>query len=183
MKVVRIQTEEGIRYGVVEEEGIRVYDGSPLVMWEPTEALVEFSAARLLAPVFPTKVVCVGRNYGEHAREMDSDVPESPLIFLKPSTAVIGPEKPIVLPSVSQEVHHEAEMAVIIGTGGPQRGRRRRIPGGAGLHGRQRCDRPRPATPGRAVDAGQRLRHVLPAGAGPSKPNSTRWRIIRWNAG
>ena len=115
MKVVRIQTEEGIRYGAVEEEGIRLYDGSPLVMWEPTETMVEFSAARLLAPVFPTKVVCVGRNFGEHAREMDSDVPESPLIFLKPSTAVIGPEKPIVIPPVSQEVHHEAEMAVVIG--------------------------------------------------------------------
>lgn len=110
-----MQTGEGIRYGAAEEEGIRIYQGSPLVAWEPTETVVDFSEARLLAPVFPTKVVCVGRNYGEHAREMDSEVPESPLIFLKPSTAVIGPEQPIVIPPAAREVHHEAEMAVVIG--------------------------------------------------------------------
>lgn len=115
MKVVRVQTGDGIRYGAAEEEGIRIYQGSPLVAWERTGTVIPFSDARLLAPVFPTKVVCVGRNYGGHAREMEAEVPSSPLIFLKPSTAVIGPEKPIVIPSAAREVHHEAEMAVVIG--------------------------------------------------------------------
>ena len=115
MKIVRVQTTDGIRYGGVEEEGIRVHEGSPLVAWEPTEVIIPFSDAKLLAPVLPTKVVCVGRNYEDHASELGNAVPEAPMIFLKPSTSVIGPEEPIVLPEESEEVHHEAEMAVVIG--------------------------------------------------------------------
>lgn len=116
MKIVRVQTPEGIRYGGVEEEGIRVHEGSPLVAWEPTEVIIPFPEARLLSPILPTKVVAVGRNYADHAAEMGNEVPESPMIFLKPSTSVIGPEAPIVLPEASDEVHHEAEMAIVIGT-------------------------------------------------------------------
>jgi 2-keto-4-pentenoate hydratase/2-oxohepta-3-ene-1,7-dioic acid hydratase in catechol pathway len=115
MKIVRIRTNEGISYGGAEPEGIRVYQGSPLVAWEPTEVVVPFDHAHLLAPVFPTKVVAVGKNYAEHAEEMGSDVPESPIIFMKPATAVIGPGAPVVYPPDSENVHHEAELAVIIG--------------------------------------------------------------------
>ena len=115
MKIVRVQTTDGIRYGGVEEEGIRVHEGSPLVAWEPTEVILPFSDAKLLAPILPTKVVCVGRNYEDHASELGNAVPQAPMIFLKPSTSVIGPEEPIVLPEESEEVHHEAEMAVVIG--------------------------------------------------------------------
>jgi 2-keto-4-pentenoate hydratase/2-oxohepta-3-ene-1,7-dioic acid hydratase in catechol pathway len=115
MKIVRIRTDEGICYGGAEPEGIRVYQGSPLVAWEPTEVVVPFEQAHLLAPVFPTKVVAVGKNYAEHAEEMGSDVPESPIIFMKPATAVIGPGAPVVYPPDSENVHHEAELAVIIG--------------------------------------------------------------------
>ncbi len=116
MKIVRVRTEEGISYGGAEPEGIRVYQGSPLVAWEPTEVVVPFQEAQLLAPVFPTKVVAVGKNYVEHAEEMGSDVPESPIIFIKPATAVIGPGVPVVYPPDSENVHHEAELAVVIGT-------------------------------------------------------------------
>lgn len=116
MKIVRIQTLEGIRYGVVEEEGIRLHEGSPLVAWEPTEVVIPFEEATLLAPIFPTKVVCVGKNYEDHAAEMGSDIPANPIIFIKPATSVIGPEDPIVLPHQSKEVHHEAELAVVIGS-------------------------------------------------------------------
>jgi len=116
MKIVRVQTPEGIRYGGVEEEGIRVHEGTPLVAWEPTEVIVPFEDARLLSPILPTKVVAVGRNYEDHAAEMGNPPPETPMIFLKPSTSVIGPEEPIVLPAQSTEVHHEAELAVVIGT-------------------------------------------------------------------
>ena len=115
MKIVRIRTEEGISYGGAEPEGIRVYQGSPLVAWEPSDVVVPFEEAHLLAPVFPTKVVAVGKNYAEHAEEMGSDVPESPIIFIKPATAVVGPGVPVVYPPDSANVHHEAELAVVIG--------------------------------------------------------------------
>ena len=115
MKIVRMQTDEGIRYGGVEPDGIRIYDGTPFVAWQPTEVLVDFGKARLLAPVFPTKVVGVGSNYAMHVEEMGRQLPDSPTVFLKPSTAVVGPGRPIVLPALSQEVHHEAELVVVIG--------------------------------------------------------------------
>ncbi|MDX1449328.1 MAG: fumarylacetoacetate hydrolase family protein [Acidimicrobiia bacterium] len=116
MKIVRVQTDvDDITYGAVEPEGIRLHRGSPLVAWEPTETLVPFEQAQLLAPVIPTKIVAVGKNYVDHAAEMDSVVPEEPLIFLKPSTSVVGPGAPVVYPAASTEVHHEAELAVVIG--------------------------------------------------------------------
>ena len=70
---------------------------------------------RLLAPVIPTKVVGIGRNYADHAVEMGATPAEQPLMFLKPTTALIGADDPIVLPPESQEVHFEAELAVVIG--------------------------------------------------------------------
>jgi 2-keto-4-pentenoate hydratase/2-oxohepta-3-ene-1,7-dioic acid hydratase in catechol pathway len=117
MKIVRVRTGSGeILYGAVEEEGIRIHLGTPFVAWEPTETLVPFAEARLLAPVFPTKVVAAGRNYLDHALELGNEPPAEPLIFVKPATTVIGPEQAIVLPPDSSEVHHEAELAVVIGT-------------------------------------------------------------------
>jgi 2-keto-4-pentenoate hydratase/2-oxohepta-3-ene-1,7-dioic acid hydratase in catechol pathway len=70
---------------------------------------------RLLAPCTPSKIVCVGRNYAAHAEELGNEVPEEPLLFLKPPSAVIGPGETIHLPD-SAEVHYEAELAVVIGT-------------------------------------------------------------------
>jgi 2-keto-4-pentenoate hydratase/2-oxohepta-3-ene-1,7-dioic acid hydratase in catechol pathway len=116
MKIVRVHTDEGISYGGVEPEGVRLYQGSPLVAWEPTEVVVPFAQAHLLAPVFPTKVVAVGRNYVAHADETGSEVPNDPIIFIKPATSVIGPRSPVVYPPDSQNVQHEAELAVVIGT-------------------------------------------------------------------
>jgi 2-keto-4-pentenoate hydratase/2-oxohepta-3-ene-1,7-dioic acid hydratase in catechol pathway len=116
VKIVRIRLKgDEIAYGAVEPEGIRVHQGTPLVAWEPTETLVPFDRAQLLAPVFPTKIVAVGRNYAEHAAERGVEVPSEPVIFLKPSTSVIGPEAPVVLPPEAGEVHHEAELAVVVG--------------------------------------------------------------------
>ena len=70
---------------------------------------------RLLAPVTPSKVVCVGRNYAEHAAEFGNEAPSEPLIFLKPPTAIIGPDAPVVYPAISERVDHEGELAVVIG--------------------------------------------------------------------
>lgn len=117
MKIVRIRLPgDEIAYGAVEPEGIRVHQGTPFVAWEPTESLIPFTDAHLLAPVFPTKIVCVGRNYAEHAAERGAEVPDEPVIFLKPATAVIGPGAAIVIPPEAKEVHHEAELAVVVGT-------------------------------------------------------------------
>ncbi len=70
---------------------------------------------RLLAPVDPSKVVCVGRNYAEHVSELGNEIPKEPLIFLKPPSSVIGPDEPIVLPGISNRVDYEGELAIVIG--------------------------------------------------------------------
>lgn len=117
MKIVRVRLSgEEIAYGAVEPEGIRLHRGTPFLAWEPTETVVPFAQAHLLAPVFPTKVVGVGRNYADHAAERGVPLPAEPVIFIKPATSVVGPEAPVVLPPESGEVHHEAELAVVVGT-------------------------------------------------------------------
>ena len=70
---------------------------------------------RLLAPILPTKVICVGKNYAAHAAEMGSEAPENPIIFMKPSTSVIGPNVPIKLPGNSERVDYEGELAAVVG--------------------------------------------------------------------
>ncbi len=107
-------------YGIVQEKDGRdmVYGitGDPLYTEiRPTGTIVPLEDVRLLAPVIPrSKVVCVGRNYAAHAAELGNELPEQALFFLKPNTAVIGPEDPIVLPSYSTEVSLEAELAVVM---------------------------------------------------------------------
>lgn len=114
MKIVRIKAGDDIAYGVADAEGVLVYNGSPFVAWEPTETVVPWERVNLLAPVIPTKVMCVGKNYEDHATEFDDEVPDEPLIFIKPATTVVGPNQAVVYPELSQNVHHEAELAVVI---------------------------------------------------------------------
>lgn len=115
MKIVRFKTGNDIAYGLAEGTGVTLYQGSPFVVWEATETLIPWAAVQLLAPVLPSKVVCIGKNFFEHAEEMGGSTPDEPLMFLKPATAVVGPNARVVYPPVSQEVHHEAELAVVIG--------------------------------------------------------------------
>lgn len=115
MKIVRFKTGTDIAYGLAEAAGVTVYVGSPFVAWEATETLLPWGSVQLLAPVLPSKVVCVGKNYVDHADEMGGTVPEEPLIFMKPATSVVGPDSRVVYPTISSEVHHEAELAVVIG--------------------------------------------------------------------
>lgn len=116
MKIVRVDTDfDDITYGSVEPEGIRLHRGTPFIAWEPTETVIAWDQARFLAPVIPTKIVAVGKNYAEHAEEMGADVPQSPVIFMKPPTSVVGPLHPVRLPAQSEEIHHEAELAVVVG--------------------------------------------------------------------
>jgi 2-keto-4-pentenoate hydratase/2-oxohepta-3-ene-1,7-dioic acid hydratase in catechol pathway len=116
----------GVSFGVVEGE-----DGAGRTIAEigslPFET-VRFTGqrwaladVRLLAPIFSSKVIGVGRNYAEHAAELGNAVPKEPLIFIKPSTSVIGPNDAIRLPPQSKQVEHEAELAVVIGATGARR--------------------------------------------------------------
>ena len=114
MKIVRMKAGDDIAYGVADTEGVVVYKGSPFVAWEPTENVVPWASVSLLSPVIPTKVLCVGKNYEDHVDEMGGEIPEEPLIFMKPATAVIGQNAAVIHPRTSKEVHHEAELAVVI---------------------------------------------------------------------
>ena len=104
-------------FGVLnDEDQILVLRGDPIYSGiVPTESKVALADVRLLAPVIPrSKVVCVGKNYADHAAEMGSDVPKEPVIFLKPNTSVIGPNDTIQWPRMSERVDFEGELAVVI---------------------------------------------------------------------
>lgn len=118
MKYVRIMNQENkIAYGLIEGESVRLLSGSFLNHEsEQTDILLPLDKISLLAPVEPSKVICVGLNYAKHIEEMKhSYVPEDPVIFLKPPTCIIGPNAEIIYPKISQRVDYEAELAVIIG--------------------------------------------------------------------
>lgn len=103
------------RYGVIEGENIAEISGPPWGQWSRGSRSARFSDVRLLAPVEPSKIVCVGRNYAAHAAELGNEVPKEPLLFLKPPSSIIGPEEAIVLTKYSQRVEHEGELALVIG--------------------------------------------------------------------
>lgn len=116
MKIVRVDAEaDDITYGAVEPDGIRLYHGSPFFQWERSETVLPITEVKLLSPVIPTKIIAIGKNYADHAAEMGSDVPTTPILFLKPPTAVIGPLSPIKRPPESSNVHYEGELAAVMG--------------------------------------------------------------------
>jgi 2-keto-4-pentenoate hydratase/2-oxohepta-3-ene-1,7-dioic acid hydratase in catechol pathway len=103
---------------VVEEGGevIARIDGHPFSGVDLTGERFPVAEVRMLAPMLPSKIVCIGKNYADHAREMGGEPPEEPTIFLKPSTSVIGPGEPIAYPEkLSNRVDYEGELAVVIG--------------------------------------------------------------------
>ena len=102
-------------YGVITGEKIELITGLPWPDISDPVAALNLADVKILAPVIPSKVVCVGKNYADHAKEMGGDVPAEPVIFIKPNTTVIGDGDFIVLPSQSTNVHHEAELAIVIG--------------------------------------------------------------------
>jgi len=117
-RIVRLMAEGGPRWGVVVGDHVHALRGDPFGDWGAGGKLGRLDNAQLLAPTRPTKIVCVGLNYADHANESGTEVPAEPLLFLKPSSAVVGPGAPIVLPSQSERVDYEAELAVIIGRAG-----------------------------------------------------------------
>jgi 2-keto-4-pentenoate hydratase/2-oxohepta-3-ene-1,7-dioic acid hydratase in catechol pathway len=110
----RIEHDGRPRHAVEENGGFRLVEGDVFSDWIAGEA-VPRAGHRLLAPVVPSKIVCVGLNYRDHAAEQNKPIPPEPLIFIKPTTSVIGPGDAIVLPPGAGRVDHEAEAAVVIG--------------------------------------------------------------------
>ena len=117
MRLVRFRFGDRIATGAVDRgsDEVRVLQGTFFEDPVPTGEAVALDDVHLLAPVLPSKLVCVGKNYVAHAAEFGMDVPEEPLLFLKPSTAVIGPGDPIRLLPISRRVDYEGELAVVIG--------------------------------------------------------------------
>ncbi|HTZ32258.1 MAG TPA: fumarylacetoacetate hydrolase family protein [Methylomirabilota bacterium] len=102
-------------WGVLEPDGIREITGPPWATWTHGNTVWTLKAARLLPPCEPSKIVCVGRNYAAHAAELGNEMPKEPLIFLKPPSAIVGPDDPILLPTYSNRVEHEGELGAVIG--------------------------------------------------------------------
>ena len=104
------------RQSVLADDAVlRIIDVHPFGAITFTGQQVTGAQARLLAPVLPSKIIAVGKNYEAHAQEMGGVPPAEPMIFLKPNTAVVGPDTPIRLPAMSQQVEHEAELAIVVG--------------------------------------------------------------------
>ena len=103
------------RYGLMEGDAVIEISGPPWGPWTRGSRSSPLADVRLVAPVEPTKIVCIGRNYAAHAAEMGNEVPKEPLMFLKPPSSLVGPEEPIVLTRYSQKVEHEGELAMVIG--------------------------------------------------------------------
>ncbi len=114
MRVVRVLFEGDCRYGLADDDTVTLISDEPFAAWEP-EGIIALHEAHLLAPTLPTKVVCVGLNYRTHIVEMGHELPTEPVLFLKPSTSVIGAQQTIPLPSGAGRVDHEAELGVVIG--------------------------------------------------------------------
>lgn len=114
-KYCRFDAGSGARYGALEGESVRELTSAPWAGGAPAAKTHALSQVRLLAPSEPTKIVCIGRNYREHAAELGNEPPKEPLIFLKPPSAVIGPEEAIVHPAISKRVDHEGELGIVIG--------------------------------------------------------------------
>ncbi len=115
MRLVRFRFGDRIATGVVEGDAVRALAGTFFENPVPSGEEIPLDDVRLLAPVLPSKVVCLGKNYAAHAAEFGGEVPEEPLIFLKPSTSVSGPGDPIPLLPISHRVDYEGELAVVIG--------------------------------------------------------------------
>jgi 2-keto-4-pentenoate hydratase/2-oxohepta-3-ene-1,7-dioic acid hydratase in catechol pathway len=115
MRLVRFRFGDRIATGVVEGDAVRALAGTFFENPVPSGEEIPLDDVRLLAPILPSKVVCLGKNYAAHAAEFGGEVPEEPLVFLKPSTSVSGPGDPIPLPPISNRVDYEGELAVVIG--------------------------------------------------------------------
>ena len=102
-------------YGILDEYQVFEISGAPWMEWSQSPRAWPLPSVRLVAPVDPSKIVCIGRNYAAHAAELGNEIPKEPLMFLKPASSIVGPGEPIALTPYSQRVEHEGELAIVIG--------------------------------------------------------------------
>jgi 2-keto-4-pentenoate hydratase/2-oxohepta-3-ene-1,7-dioic acid hydratase in catechol pathway len=115
VRIARLEKDGVTDWYALEGAAARRFTGSPLHGAALDDAPVSFSHAELRVPVAPSKIVCVGRNYAAHAKELGNEPPKEPLLFFKPPSALVGPGARIELPPESARVEHEAELGVVIG--------------------------------------------------------------------
>lgn len=115
MQYVRFSTDQGPRWGRVDHTSIVPLDGAPYNGGREIGPTFSLENAQLLPPVEPSKIVCIGRNYADHAAELGNVAPGEPMFFLKAPSALIGTDESIVIPDPGHTVHWEAELAVVIG--------------------------------------------------------------------
>jgi 2-keto-4-pentenoate hydratase/2-oxohepta-3-ene-1,7-dioic acid hydratase in catechol pathway len=114
VRLFRVEHSGGPRFALESDGIFRLVDGD-IFGGPPYNTGAEIKPGRFLAPVTPSKIVAIGLNYRDHAAEMNKPLPNEPLMFMKPSTAVIGPGDPIRIPAGAGAIHHEAELGVVIG--------------------------------------------------------------------
>src|SRR5436190_3961925 len=115
MRVAVLEKNGDRGWFALDGERARRFDGSPFEGARLGSIEIGWSPADLRAPVRPSKIVCVGRNYAAHAKELGNEVPTEPLLFFKPPSSVIGPNETVELPKESERVEHEAELGIVIG--------------------------------------------------------------------
>ena len=116
MKVARFSNGAEPRFGIVDGPELVVLKGHPLVAgYQTTGERIPLKEVKLLAPTIPSKIVCIGKNFADHAAEIGEEVTEEPLIFFKPSSAIVGHGDAIVIPAQSKQVELEAELCLVIG--------------------------------------------------------------------
>ena len=120
MRIVRYETQDGKKpkYGWLLDDKVGEIGGNIFGRYQRKEAETPLADVKLLAPSEPTKILCVGRNYVEHAKELGNEVPKIPLIFMKPPSSIISNGETIILPPQSAQVEHEGELVVVIGKRG-----------------------------------------------------------------
>jgi len=119
MQIIRYsEHNQKVQYGWILDDKVGPLSGPPFGPYRRMDAVVPLSNVKLHAPVLPGKIIAIGRNYPEHAKEHDVEIPDTPLIFLKPPSSIIGFGDQILLPPQSKKVEFEAELAVVIGRSG-----------------------------------------------------------------
>ncbi len=114
MRIIRFQYKKAIKYGILENDSIFELKGDVFDDFTITKEHYNLQEVNVLPPVSPSKVVCVGKNYKEHILELGGDIPDEPILFLKPPTSVIGSGESIIHPTDSKRVDYEGELAVVI---------------------------------------------------------------------